>query len=164
MSDVKQNGAGVAVYRALCVVAAAIAFVIVTGTVYAFIAPSLSRGKPVYTVPAREKPIETPAPADNIFTGMGKIRAITADKEARTVVVAVAFPFDKDDAAFMEELAGKIADFRSITAAFFRGCTAADLRAMGEGGIKAGLLQRYNATLKLGQIPALYFNDFMVIE
>lgn len=151
-------------YRVLCVVAAVMAFVIVTGTVYAFIAPSLSRGKPVYTVPAREKPVQTPAPADNVFTGMGKIRAITADKEARTVVVAIAFPFDRDDAAFMEELAAKIADFRSITAAFFRGYTAADLQALGEDGIKAGLLQQYNATLKLGQIPVLYFNDFMVID
>jgi flagellar basal body-associated protein FliL len=140
------------------------ALTIITVTVYSFISKSLAKGKPVYTVPAKEM-TETLQPVDsNIFTGIGRIRTITADKEPKTVIVSIAFPYDKADVPFMEELASKIADFRSITFSFFNNFSADDLRKQSYESIKTALLNRYNTALQLGQIQALYFNDFMIVD
>ncbi|MDR1126672.1 MAG: flagellar basal body-associated FliL family protein [Treponema sp.] len=156
--------AGVIFYRILCVVAVLQGIFIASITVYTFIAKSLAKGKPIYTVPSKQIPRPAPLIEDNIFTGIGRIRAITGDSPPQTVIVSIAFPYDKADTPFTEELALQMPEFRSVTFAFFKSLSAKDLYNMGEDSIKEALLSRYNAALRLGRIPVLYFNDFMVIE
>lgn len=161
MKNMQKKNQGNALLLVLWLVVIVLALIIATGTAYAFISKNLSQGRPVYTIPAKEAP---PLQADNIFNGLGRIRALSADKQPETVIVSIAFPYDKADVPFVEELASKISDFRTLTLAFFSELPASELRGREEDALKAELLGRYNAILTLGRIPLLYFNDFMILE
>jgi flagellar basal body-associated protein FliL len=99
-----------------------------------------------------------------VFTGIGRIRAVTADPLAATVILSVTFPYPPEDRAFSEELAAKIGQFRGITAEYFASFSAGELRGKEEETVKEELRQRYNSILRLGSITRLYFNDYMIIE
>jgi flagellar basal body-associated protein FliL len=99
-----------------------------------------------------------------IFTGIGRIRALSAGPQAAAVILSVAFPYAPEDRAFSEELAARIGQFRGITAEYFAAFSADELREKDEEVIKEELRQRYNAILRLGSISRLYFNDYMIIE
>jgi flagellar basal body-associated protein FliL len=157
----------VIVYRCLLIAAILLAFFIATVTVYTFISRSLAKGEPVYTIPEPERPPqplpEPPEPDGGaVFSGIGRIRTASAD--GNTIIVSIAFPYNRDDIPFAEELTARITEFRNISFAFLSGQTAEALRTMGEGAIKAALLEQYNAVLKLGSITELYFNDFMIVD
>lgn len=98
------------------------------------------------------------------FTGIGRIRAATADPEPATVIVSIAFPYDRSDLAFSEELAARTKDLRELTADLFSHLGAAELQAASEEKLKAELLRRYNAILRLGRINVIYFNDYLLVE
>jgi flagellar basal body-associated protein FliL len=80
------------------------------------------------------------------------------------VLVSIAFPYNPEDKAFSGELVSRIGDIRGITADYFASLQENELRSMEEGEIKSELLSRYNAILRLGQIRALLFDDYMIIE
>lgn len=162
----KPSTAGVLFYRFLIIAALFMAFCIISVTVYAFISKSLARGKPLYTIPARktEETADVISVEDAVFSSIGRIRSSTGDEAPKTVIVSIAFPYDKEDVPFLEEFVSKIMEFRSITDSYFQSFSAEDLKNKGETAIKQDLLSKYNAVLKLGKIPALYFNDFIILE
>jgi flagellar protein FliL len=98
------------------------------------------------------------------FTGVGRIRAATTDARPATVIVSIAFPYDKNDTAFSEELAARTRDFRQLAVELFSSYTGAQLRKLGEAELKTELLRRYNAQLRLGKIDTVYFNDYLIVE
>ncbi|MDR2194140.1 MAG: flagellar basal body protein FliL [Treponema sp.] len=165
-SDISSANTGVASgiiwYRCLLIIAVLVALTIVSVTVYTFIARSFAKGKPVYTIPDREQPPAPPVVEDNIFFGIGRIRTFTADNQ--TAIVSIAFPYNREDVPFTEELVSKIIDFRNITVTYFNSQSAASVQDRGEDAVKAELLNQYNGVLKLGRIPLLYFNDFMILQ
>ncbi len=98
------------------------------------------------------------------FSGLGRIRAQTADSKPAAVVVSIVFPYNKEDRAFTEELSAHIPQFRQIAVNYFSSQTAAGLKKSGEEAIKAELLSRFNKMLRLGSITTLYFNDYLIVE
>ncbi len=98
------------------------------------------------------------------FTGVGRIRAATADPEPATIIVSIAFPYDRSDLAFSEELAARTKDLRELTGDLFSHLGAAELRVGSEEKLKAELLRRYNAILRLGKISVIYFNDYLLVD
>jgi flagellar basal body-associated protein FliL len=142
--------------------------VLLTGTIYGLVfkdpsAPPLYRfgGKETAPLPADA----TPRPAmEQIFTGIGLIRTVTAGTRPATVVLSVDFPYRPDDLAFTEELVNKVPLIRNTTREYLESFSADKLRIQGEALIKSDLLNRYNTLLQLGQIEVLYFSDFMIIE
>jgi flagellar protein FliL len=98
------------------------------------------------------------------FTGVGRIRAATADARPATVIVSIAFPYDKADASFSEELAARTRDFRELAVDLFSSYTSDRLRKADETELKTELLRRYNALLRLGSIETIYFNDYLVVD
>ncbi|MDR1220370.1 MAG: flagellar basal body protein FliL [Treponema sp.] len=157
------SAASVILYRCLLVAAALLALTIVSVTAYTVISRSFAKGKPVYTLPEQDTSApDVAAVEDNIFSAIGRIRTFTADNQ--TAIVSIAFPYNREDVPFTEEIVSKITDFRNITFAFFNSRSAEELRNMGEDAVKAELLNQYNGVLKLGRIPLLYFNDFMTLE
>jgi flagellar basal body-associated protein FliL len=156
-----------------------LALVIAAGTIYALVfraadAPPLFRVSDTTNTEADVPGVISPqAPAvqprstptrESIFTGIGRLRAVSADKPAVTIVVSIAFPYMPEDRAFSEELNAKVPEFRNTALEYFSTQRAADLRNTSEENIKTELLRRYNALLRLGTISALYFNDFMFID
>ena len=97
------------------------------------------------------------------FTGLGRLRISTADPQPGTVILFVSFPYYPHDRAFSEELALRIRDLREIIMNYIGSFTAAELQRQDEEVIRAELLRRVNAILRLGQIETLFFSDFMII-
>lgn len=152
-------------YRILLILGLALVLFLAGGTIYGLI---FRNSHPVYTVPVPAAPAISQGQnipvRDGIFTGIGRLRVVTADKPPVTIVISIAFPYTPEDRPFTEELASKVPDFRKAVSEYFGAHTAADLQELDEGTIKAELLHRYNRLLHLGSIETLYFNDFMLIE
>jgi flagellar basal body-associated protein FliL len=97
------------------------------------------------------------------FAGIGRIRATTPAPQPAAVVVSITFPYNPKDRAFSEELASRIGDFRRIALEYLGSLPVEELQSLDEKEIKAEILRRYNALLRLGRIEILYFTDFMII-
>jgi flagellar basal body-associated protein FliL len=150
-------------YRVLGAVVCLLVVILLAGTVYALVIRGPVAGsRGAAGGAAREQ--EAGAAAGDIFTGIGRIRALSAGPQAAAVILSVAFPYAPEDRAFSEELAAKIGQFRGITAEYFAALSADELRQKGEGVIKEELRQQYNAILRLGSISRLYFNDYLIID
>jgi flagellar basal body-associated protein FliL len=116
-------------------------------------------------------------PADNVssdgevaeqnFTGIGRLRSVLKGEQGRdgpTVIIRVVFPYNAADTAFTEELAEHIGFFRETVGAYFSTITASDPKLHDETTIKADLLNRFNAGLRLGKIERLFFSEFLIID
>ncbi|MDR1429004.1 MAG: flagellar basal body protein FliL [Spirochaetaceae bacterium] len=153
----KAQGVLPVVYRVLLVLVVLLGLCIVCGTVYA-----LLRGPGRGTAP---KEAGFPAVSgEKVFTGIDRIRAATGGDAPAAVILSLTFPYDPGDRFFAEELSAKVGDFRRTAVEYFASLTAGDLARLKESEIKAELLRRYNAGLRLGSIELLYFNEFMIIE
>ena len=172
--------AALIVYRFLAAIAIVIAAVIVAGTAISFATKKSEPKTAAGTSPEKTSAIATglpqaagspdeaasgqSLPADAYFTGIGKIRASSAGKKPATIIVAIAFPYDRGDIAFSEELASRTKEFREIAKAYFGSRTPEDLRKAPEPELKEELRKRYNALLRLGKIKTIYFNDYLLID
>ena len=146
------------VYRSLKICLAALGIIILAGTLYAvfFRTPDNGRHSEAVQEGAGSGQAQT-------FTGIGRMRIPSAGPQPGMVILFVAFRFYPDDKAFSEELALRVRDFREIIADYIGAFPAAELQAMDEETIRAELLRRFNAILRLGQIEALFFSDFMIL-
>ncbi|MDR2053927.1 MAG: flagellar basal body protein FliL [Treponema sp.] len=147
--------------RILAAAALVLALILLGGTVYALV----FRGRSEKTEAAA--PGGNPSPEtglDGMFTGIGRIRASTGGPESATVILSIAFPYSPRDRAFAGELAARIGDFRAGAADYFASFSTEELRQKDETAIKTELLERFNGMLRLGQITALYFSDYLIIE
>ena len=144
---------------------AGVLFLLLTiGTIYAFVRPSGAEplfrlGKTAET-PSRET--TAPTGETRVFSGLGRLRIPLANSS--TLILSIAFPYSADDAAFAEELAAKIGDFRAAANSYFSTLPAERLIQFDEDVIKQELLRRLNENLRLGRISELYFSDFMIID
>ena len=98
------------------------------------------------------------------FTGIGRIRISTIDESPSMIMLFVTFVYYPADKAFSEELALRVQEFRQITIEYFGSFSISEFQILSEDSLKTELLRRYNAILRLGQIEALYFSDFMLIN
>ena len=156
------------VYRSLKICLFALALIIIAGTVY---------GLFFMGAPGDKKPIPAASGAgvkgagtiEQVFTGIGRVRIPAGinpnDSESRpgTVILYVTFPYYPGDKAFTEELALRVRDFRDIISNYIGSFSITELQKTSEESIKAELLRKFNAVLRLGQIETLYFIDFMII-
>ena len=97
-----------------------------------------------------------------VFSGLGRLRIPLSNSS--TLVLSIAFPYPAHDAAFTEELAAKIGDFRSLASGYFSALPADQIANLDEEAAKREILTRYNAILRLGRIRTIYFSDMMVID
>ncbi|MDR3138536.1 MAG: flagellar basal body protein FliL [Treponema sp.] len=154
-------------YRVLVGVVFLLIFLLLGGTLYALVFRGPAGLDRRGGGQASQRPVEPAGTEDHTggaFTGIGRIRAVTAGPRAATVILSVAFPYPSGDQAFSEELAAKIGQFRGITAEYFAAFSVEELRAKEDGAVKEDLRQRYNSILRLGSISRLYFNDYMILE
>jgi flagellar basal body-associated protein FliL len=158
--------------RVLEGIAIILALSLAGGTVYAFVFRDAkerpektgiesSEAKSDEINPGKRTP---PGELDGIFTGIGRIRASTAAPEAATVILSIAFPYPQADTAFSAELVTRIEDFRVAVMSYFGALSLEELRQKDEAAIKTELLGRFNDLIRLGQIPTLYFSDYLIIE
>ena len=146
-------------YRVLIGCVIGLVLVILVGSLYAVIGP-----KKLSTEISQSSPKQTNTSNEQYFSGLGRIRANTADPEPAAVVVSIVFPYNKEDIAFTEELSTHIPQFKELAVDYFASQSVKTLKALSEETIKAELLNRFNKLLRLGSIKILYFNDYLIIE
>ena len=152
-----------AAYRVLGILFLVLAALLIAGTIYAFArspgaGPVFRLGKSVVTEQAIGKMNDTVS----VFAGIGRLRIPLSNSS--TLILSIAFPYSPDDRVFSEELAARIGDFRAAAIDYFSSLPADQLVNLDEGAAKTEILRRYNASLRLGRIEALYFSDMLVIE
>ena len=151
-------------FTVLLLIASVLLFLLVLGTIYAFVRspgaePLFRLGRPVETAVR-----ETTAPSGEtrVFSGLGQLRIPLVNSS--TLILTIAFPYSADDAAFAEELAAKIGDFRAIASGYFSSLPQESLIYFDEETAKQELLRLLNEDLRLGRISELYFIDFLIID
>jgi flagellar basal body-associated protein FliL len=165
MPSPSKNHGLLIVYRVLLVLALVLVLVILGGTVYALgFRPTAAAAQFPQTTPPVSSPAPSAASEANIFTGLGQLRCPTAGANPGMVILQAAFPYNRGDRAFSEELASRIRELRNVSAAYFAALTVEELGRKSEADVKAELLARYNGVLRLGRIETLYFNEYMLSE
>jgi flagellar basal body-associated protein FliL len=150
-------------YRMLRGILLVLVAVLVLGSLYGLMNLSVKKHL-TQAAPVAKQDTPKGTSEETYFTGLGRIRAQTADTKPAAVVVSIVFPYDKQDIAFTEELSSHISQFRELALSYFSSQSAAVLKKMGEEAIKTELLSRFNKLLRLGSIKTLYFNDYIIIE
>ena len=155
------------IYRIIVALILAIVVVLITGSLYALFQPPDSR--PLFRIGRGGQDGQEAAPveADNVFSGIGRLRIPLTAGPAATVILSISFPYPADDRPFAEELASRIGDFRSIASLYFASLPPEKIANFDEEDgeeAKAGILRRYNALLRLGRIETLYFGDLTIVD
>lgn len=145
----------------LILVAALLAIALAAGSVYA-----LAAGTRQKKLAREADSAQTAADLQSktSFTGIGTIRAKSADAKPAVVVATIAFPYDAGDRPFAEELERKAPVLKAAALDMLSSKKAADLAPAFEGGVKAALRDAFNARLSLGKVTEIWLSDFAVIQ
>jgi len=146
-------------YRTLIVCFAVLGVIILGGTIYG----AFFHAAPTGDTPDSHVSVFQEGGQGQTFTGLGRMRVSTADPQPGTVIIFVSFAYFPQDRAFSEELALRVGDLREIIRDYIGSFPATELQRQNEDVIRAELLRRFNAILRLGQIETLFFSDFMII-
>ncbi len=152
---------GRTVVRILALFAALLFLAVVAGSLYA-IAAGTRQKKLAREADRAQTAAELAGRAS--FTGIGTIRARSADSKAAVIVATIAFPYEAGDRAFAEELGRKAPVLRAAAVSLLSSKKAADLSPAFEGAVKAALRDSFNARLSLGKVTELWLSDFAVIQ
>jgi len=139
-------------YRVLLIIAALLVLIIIIGTIVGLV----NKGKKSAIKNSGSAEI-----SEGMFSGLGTMRIPTADAEPETLVISIAFPYNKNDRAFSEELASRLSRFKTATAEYLGAFTAEELSALNTDTVSNELLSRYNSVLRLGKIKQLYILEYM---
>jgi flagellar basal body-associated protein FliL len=148
------------IYVTLLFIAGALISLILTGTIIGLIRPG--NAGPVFVIrnSARTEPAKTED--IRVYSGLERLRIPLSDSSI--LLLSAAFPYSAKDTAFTEELAAKINDFKTIMTVYFSSLPVEDVNQIDEDAAKQEILKRFNASLRLGRIDTLYFNDMTIIE
>ena len=154
MIQVKEHNSKkwVMIYRILLIIAAVLILVLIIGTIYGLLKRDNTDSAP---------PAHGISDDENIFSGIGTLRIPTADPEPETLIINIAFPYNRNDRAFFEELASRLSWFRTTTQQYLGALSAEELSLLDVETINQELLNRFNAALRLGQIRELYILEYM---
>jgi len=148
--------------RVLLLILIILGGLIIIGTVIALVRPN--DAPPLLRIGKNSEPVSQSGinnDKTSVFSGLGRLRIPLANSS--TLILSIAFPYPSGDSAFMEELAGRIGDFRSIAIEYFSTLPADKVESLDENAAKTEILKRYNAILRLGKIETLYFSDLLII-
>ena len=151
------------IYTVLLSTAGALLALLALGTIYAVVRPA--GAGPLFRLGKDTAAVVLPQAQTGetrVFSGLGRLRIPLINSS--TLILSIAFPYSADDAAFAEELAAKIGDFRAIATGYFSALPAENIIQFDEDTAKQELLRRLNENLRLGRISELYFSDFMIID
>lgn len=126
-----------------------------------------------HAVPGEGLRREDPTPAsvntrqNTVFNNIGQIRVFTkeASDTSKSVIVLVPwFEYKGTDQSFYEELDRKHLSIKALITHYFQSHTREELLSLGESSIKGELKNLINATLVLGSISEIYFNDYLFLD
>ena len=143
------------VYNTLLFIVAAVILLLLIGT-----AAGIKRSKGA-------KPEQTEfrdAIEKNLFTDLGRLRALTSDKQIGRAVQQECREYNGDDKAFQEELVQKKEDIRNIILNWFSEQSMYELYTIPDTAIKKELLENINSILDLSKVKNIYFKEFVILN
>ena len=143
------------VYKILLFITAALIIILVSGTIL-----GINRNKTEKT----ERPDFKDTVTKNLFDDLGRIRILTADKQAGAAVVSPVLEYNGDDKAFQEELIQKKEEIRTVVLNWFSTKSVYELYTMPDETIKKELLHSINELLDLSKVKNLYFKEFVILN
>lgn len=105
----------------------------------------------------------------NEFKEFGTLRINTMPNEDSqenysVLVVTPWLSYEGSDSAFYEELVSRKRLFTSFFVEYFSSRSKNALLSIGEKKIKQELLDKFNLELHLGQLSAIYFDDYIFLD
>ena len=143
------------VYKILLFITAALIIILVSGTIL-----GINTNKTEKTERADFKDTVT----KNLFDDLGRIRILTADKQAGAAVVSPVLEYNGEDKAFQEELIQKKEEIRTVVLNWFSTKSVYELDTMPDETIKKELLHNINELLDLSKVKNLYFKEFVILN
>ncbi len=143
------------VYKILLFITAALIIILVSGTIL-----GINTNKTEKT----EWPDFKDTVTKNLFDDLGRIRILTADKQAGAAVVSPVLEYNGDDKAFQEELIQKKEEIRTVVLNWFSTKSVYELYTMPDETIKKELLHNINELLDLSKVKNLYFKEFVILN
>ena len=143
------------VYKILLFITAALIIILVSGTIL-----GINTNKTEKT----ERPDFKDTVTKNLFDDLGRIRILTADKQAGAAVVSPVLEYNGDDKAFQEELIQKKEEIRTVVLNWFSTKSVYELYTMPDETIKKELLHSINELLDLSKVKNLYFKEFVILN
>lgn len=99
-----------------------------------------------------------------VFTELGTLRTGTRDEPSIPIVIKPYFSYPADDTQYYEELCRKNRKMQLLITSYFADFTKEQLLENGEQKVKSDLLHLINDELVLGQIQALYFEQYIFFD
>lgn len=99
-----------------------------------------------------------------VFTDLGTIRTGTRDEQSIPIVIKPYFSYPADDTQYYEELCRKTRKMQLLISQYFADFTKEQLLENGEQKVKQDILMLINDELVLGQIPAIYFEQYIFFD
>ena len=143
------------VYKILLFITAALIIILVSGTIL-----GINTNKAEKT----EQPDFKDTVTKNLFDDLGRIRILTADKQAGAAVVSPVLEYNGDDKAFQEELIQKKEEIRTVVLNWFSTKSVYELYTMPDETIKKELLHSINELLDLSKVKNLYFKEVVILN
>ena len=143
------------VYKILLFITAALIIILVSGTIL-----GINTNKTEKT----ERPDFKDTVTKNLFDDLGRIRILTADKQAGAAVVSPVLEYNGDDKAFQEELIQKKEEIRTVVLNWFSTKSVYELYTMPDETIKKEQLHSINELLDLSKVKNLYFKEFVILN
>lgn len=148
--------------KILLLVLAALFLLIVLLTVYAFVSGAVPAEDPEsgagLSLP------EAAPPKEEIYTGIGTLRVLTAGNPASLVIINPVFYYDSGDLEFFEELQRKRARLEQIVRDWVSSNNAEYFLETSDEKLRSDLAGLLSEILILGSVENLYFSEFLVVD
>lgn len=140
-----------------------IILVIISISIYTFFSTNNKKNKPDVQ-PKEQLSINTELQNKLIYTNFGQIRTTTSDMPPIPIVLKPSFSYSSENIPLFEEVAQKNNKLKNIITHFFSEKKIVQLKQLGEENIKTQLLEQINSELIMGNIQAIYFEDYIFLE
>lgn len=157
----------VRIHSVLIFIAVLILIVIAGTTIFVFIVHPAAVGSNLRRKdPSAESLIQKHTYYDqtSVYSQLGRLRAATADSPSVSLIVAPYFPYPADDEEFFEEISLKNRKIKLLIIEYFSEHTSNELKKSGEQKVKNDLLQLINEELVIGEISALFFEEYIFLD
>lgn len=148
--------------KILLLVLAALFLLIILLTVYAFVSGAVPAEDPE-TGAGLSLPEAAP-PKEEVYTGIGTLRVLTAGNPASLVIINPVFYYDSGDLEFFEELQRKRARLEQIVGDWVSSNTAEYFLETSDEKLRSDLAGLLSEILILGSVENLYFSEFLVVD
>lgn len=148
-----------AIYSILVIIFFSVVFFIISGSLFYFIKYKYAKNNN-----KTEKDSNLFVTNKKLYTGLGRLRAATDQKNSHTVIIFPILEYDSNDIAFQEEIVQKKEEIKKVILEWISEKSIFELYTMSESERKKELITRINSQLVLSKINRIFLKEFIILE